>query len=307
MDVGAKKSVPSDSGHIVIPLYREFLEEGAQIGMRYTLNIPRDAMQGSVGIQSGRSAGNSIDFRDYREYQIGDDLRRIDWGVFARSDDLIVKLYRDEVCPHLDIVLDCSQSMGLVNSEKPHALLGLAGLFASASANVQCSHAAWMIADGVIPVTNSSSPSMTWEGISIESRLSPLESYAVMPPKWQRHGIRVFLSDLLISDDPLQVLRPMAENAAALTVIQLLAEADVNPMIRGNTRLLDVETGETLEVFVDAFAAKHHHDAMIRHQQNWQRACRQVGALFTTIVAERTVGEKWQLDSLRQAQILGAA
>ena len=48
----------------------------------------------------------------------GDDLRRLDWAAYARSDKMIVKLYRQEVCPHLDIVLDGSCSMAVAGSEK---------------------------------------------------------------------------------------------------------------------------------------------------------------------------------------------
>ena len=92
---------------------RQALRDGEQLGLRYALQIPQVAASGWTGPRSGRRAGSSIDFQDYREYQPGDDLRFIDWGIFARSDRLTIKLFREEVTPHLDLILDGSRSMNL--------------------------------------------------------------------------------------------------------------------------------------------------------------------------------------------------
>ena len=101
------------------PVLRQSLREGEQLGLRYALQIPQVAASGWTGSRTGRRAGTSIDFQDYREYQPGDDLRFIDRGIFARSDRLTVKLYREEVTPHLDLILDGSRSMNLEDSAKP--------------------------------------------------------------------------------------------------------------------------------------------------------------------------------------------
>ena len=119
------------------PAIRESLRAGEQLGLRYALQIPQVAASGWTGSRSGRRTGSSIDFQDYREYQPGDDLRCIDWGIFARSDRLTVKLFREEVTPHLDLILDGSGSMNLESTGKPAAVAQLAGLLATAAANAQ--------------------------------------------------------------------------------------------------------------------------------------------------------------------------
>src|SRR5499426_1886595 len=106
-----------------------YLIEGERAGMRYALEPPRTASAALAGLQFGRQAGASLEFRDHRDYQPGDDLRRIDWNAFARSDKLTVKLYREEISPHLDIVLDSSRSMALAASAKLRAAAGLAAIF----------------------------------------------------------------------------------------------------------------------------------------------------------------------------------
>ena len=287
-------------------LYRQYLREGERAGTRYALQIPREAMRGATGAQIGHGAGSSLDFKDYRDYQPGDDLRRIDWGLLGRTDRLIVKMYREEVNPHLDIVIDGSGSMGLPDSAKARALLGMAAALATASANARCTHRAWMMGDGVVPVAGGTDRPSVWEAIALEAERTPERAFARLPPRWRRHGMRVFISDLLWVGDPLLALRPMVQDAAALVVVQLLAREDEEPSVQGNTRLVDVESGEPLEVFVDVVARNKYRHALARHQQNWHRACRQVGAAMVTVTAEE-VTDRWRLDALEAIQLLGAA
>src|SRR5580698_10149201 len=127
---------------------RQALREGEQLGLRYALQIPQTAASGWTGPRSGRRAGSSIDFQDYREYQPGDDLRFIDWGIYARTDRLTVKLFHEEVTPHLDLVLDGSRSMNLENTAKGAAVAKLAAVLATAATNAQCSQAVWLSGEG---------------------------------------------------------------------------------------------------------------------------------------------------------------
>src|SRR5215469_17252306 len=106
-------------------IIQQALRDGEKLGLRYALQIPQVAATGT-GSRSGRRAGSSIDFQDYRDYQPGDDLRFIDWGIYARTDRLTIKLFREEVAPHLDLVLDGSRSMNLEG--KPVASAKIAAL-----------------------------------------------------------------------------------------------------------------------------------------------------------------------------------
>src|SRR5580692_417607 len=120
---------------------QQALRDGERLGAKYALQIPQVAASGLTGARTGRRAGTSIDFQDYREYQPGDDLRFIDWGIYARSDRLTIKLFREEVTPHLDLVIDGSRSMNLEDSAKPKAVAQLAALLATSAANAQCTQA----------------------------------------------------------------------------------------------------------------------------------------------------------------------
>lgn len=266
--------------------FRQALIDGERTGSRYALAVPETALSGLTGQQLGRRAGTSLDFQDYREYQPGDDLRTIDWSVYGRTDRLTVKLFREEVNPHLDIVLDCSRSMNLEGTPKAAAVLRLAGLLATAATNARCTKAVWLGGDGFRRAHNDGLPASAWSGIEFSSARALTESFSMLPPRLRRTGIRVLISDLFWLEDPQATLRRLGEGAAASFVVQLVARADVTPPEHGNIRLQDSENGEVLEMYIDATVEQRYRDALRRHQQSWHEACRRTGARFTTVIAE---------------------
>ena len=135
--------------------FKQFLLEGCLLGSRYTLGHAHAAPRGTAGNQLARAAGESIEFMDHREYHPGDDIRRLDWSASARADKLIIKLYQQELCPHLDIVLDGSKSMALQGAAKVRTALILAAALATAAATAVLAAArSWPATPG----TNSSMP-----------------------------------------------------------------------------------------------------------------------------------------------------
>ncbi len=286
--------------------YRKHLMDGELAGSRYSLAVPREALRGAAGYWTGHAAGSSVDFKDYREYQPGDDLRAIDWNVYARSDKLIIKMFREEVNPHLDLVLDCSASMALDYTDKLRALLMTAGALAMAAMNARCSHKAWMIGDGIHAIPGGTGMPSLWDRLSFDHALPLPQAFDRSPARWRKNGLRVLVSDLLWPGDPMESLRILANGAAALFVVQLLAREDVAPSCTGNVRAVDAETNAAVEVFFDALAAKTYADVLERHQANWQRACRQVGARMTTMVAEPLAASA-SLDALEHIRLLEPA
>lgn len=265
---------------------RECLTRGEESGSRYALRVPETALAGLTGQQVGRRAGSSIDFQDYREYQPGDDLRTIDWNVYARTDKLTIKLFREEVNPHLDILLDCSQSMNLAETGKGTAALELAALLAMAADNAKCTHAVWTAGEGFRRAANDNLRPSAWDGIAYDSHRNIDEAFAILPPRLRRTGIRVLVSDLFWLGDPIATMRRLTEGCATAFVLQVVAADDLEPPEHGNIHLIDSESGESLEMFIDSMVEQRYRDAVSQHQQSWHEACRRTGAQFVTIVAE---------------------
>jgi uncharacterized protein (DUF58 family) len=103
---------------------RSFLEPAV---LARLAGVPLLARRPMVGSVSGRHAsphrGSSVEFAEYRKYVPGDDLRRLDWRAFGRSDRFYVKEYEADTNLRLVLVLDTSGSMAF-GSAKPSATTG---------------------------------------------------------------------------------------------------------------------------------------------------------------------------------------
>ena len=282
---------------------RQRLLEGERAGSRYALRTPRNLPAGTVGLHQGARAGSSLEFKEHRDYEPGDDLRHIDWNAYARSDHLVVKLFHEEVTPHLDVILDASRSMALAGSAKSEAALALAGFVAAAAENSGFSHRVWLGHDGCVQLQGSTARPDVWDIPTFDFRGSLADAFQRRPPLLRPRGVRLLISDLFWPGDPLQIIAPCAERATALIVIQLLADADAHPPERGNLRLIDAETDQPWELLVDDGAVERYRIALERHQQLWHAACRQAGASLTVMVAE-TLLKDWRMDELVAAEFL---
>jgi hypothetical protein len=102
---------------------------------------------------------------------------------------------------------------------------------------------------------------------------------------------------------PEESLSVLSERASAVFVVQLLARADAEPPQRGNVRVRDCETGQSRDVFIDAATQQRYHRTLASHQYNWNRSCRQFGAIMQTLIAE-DISADWSMDKLVLSQML---
>ncbi|WP_176013566.1 DUF58 domain-containing protein [Victivallis sp. Marseille-Q1083] len=283
--------------------YRKFLVQGASIGGEYVFVMQHGIADGGLGVKLGRRVGSSLEFMEHRDYQPGDDLRNLDWNVYARTEHLTVKMYREEINPRLDLILDGSASMALPGSGKAEALLTLASLLAVCAGNSGFLTRVWLSREQLMPVRNGGGAPMDWDGVVFDG-IAPLSvTLNEFTGTFQHRGIRILLTDLLWDAPPETVLRKLREEAAELVVIQILGRADLDPGWNGNIRLVDVESGEHDELFLDATALEKYRLTLATHQQNWERACREAGARLLLITAEEFL-EKFDLQSLLAAELI---
>lgn len=283
--------------------YRNLILAGERAGLPFTLATPRLSTSRMSGLHLGKRAGSSLEFHEHREYQPGDDLRRVDWNAFARSDKLTVKLYREEIIPHLDIAIDASWSMGLETTIKAGAALGLAAALSSAAENAGYSHQLWAARDRLTPVANSSDRPAGWRSIEFDHSGDVSAAFLNPSKTFRRDGMRVVISDLLWVVEPTLVLQSIKKNASAIVIIQMLGRIDAEPPERGRMRLVDSETQEEREILIDDAAIGRYKQALARLEQDWRRAARQAGAVMIRLIAEDLV-ETWSLESLVKAGVL---
>ena len=98
-----------------MPLFdTEFLKK-----LEYLSLVSRRLFRGSLLAQRRTmQTGGGIEFADHREYSHGDDFRHLDWNVFARHGDLLLKRFQEEEDLHVYLLLDCSRSMAFGSPPK---------------------------------------------------------------------------------------------------------------------------------------------------------------------------------------------
>lgn len=284
--------------------HREAIAEGERIGSEYLLVPPRTMLAGGLGARIGRRAGGSLEFRDHRDYEPGDDLRHLDWSIFARTDRLTVKQFHEEISLFLDLIVDGSRSMAL--GEKGSAALALAAFFASAARTAGLQYALRIARGDLELVSRGASRPTEWRDLHLDHAGSPAAAVAAGAATLRPLSVRVFISDLLWPGEPQALAAALGHGAAAVIIVQLLGADEIEPDLRGGWRLVDVESGDFSEIVVDADAIAQYRDALARHRALWDDAARGVRALVVRGVAEE-VRRRLVFDELAAAEILRPA
>jgi uncharacterized protein (DUF58 family) len=243
------------------------------------LAMPRTPLRGRAGERLGAGTGASLEFQDYRAYAPGDDLRHVDWAAYARADLLAVRLYREEVAPRVDVVLDVSRSMA-VTAEKRRAYGELSGLLACACVST--------VADSRI-ITTSGSPSHPLHVpehierfLGCDATLSALEE-SHLP--FRRRSMRLVVSDFLFPHDADTLVSRLARDSAWLGIVQLTLAEESEPAQDGARRLVDVEGRGELDLVIDDAAIEDYRTRFSRLRLALSTASRRVGARFAHVVA----------------------
>ena len=267
-------------------LDNKILESAELSGQRFHLNLSSRFAGGQGGGKYGNKTGQSLEFVEHREYQPGDDIRQVDWSAVARSDKLTIKLFREEITPHIDLLLDLSASMN-INKEKFNALASLTAIMIKASNNSGYTNNSWLIKDLCRRVEPVNLPINKWVDFEANSKNNTGKTICDFPPKLINGAVRVLISDLFWDQEPLGVLRRLADGAAAVIVIQLVSSQDINPEIYGNMRVIDSESGEALELICDEALVAEYKANFDKHSQYWKECCTKSGAIYCFVEAEK--------------------
>ena len=213
------------------------------------------------GLKGGRRSvkrGQSVEFADYREYALGDDLRQLDWNVLARLEKLFVKLFVEEEDVTISFLVDASPSMAFGRPEKllfakrAAAALGYIGLGSEDRVVVTALTGRTARRQGGLRGSG-----RVFRLLANLSSIQPAEGPSDLVAS-VRHaaamlsgrGVVVLLSDLL---DPGadRVIRELAATGSELIVLHLLSPDELDPALEGDLRLVDSESGEGIDVTVD--------------------------------------------------------
>ena len=226
--------------------------EAAKLSDRYRLGISRDSSRGPAGARLGKGSGSSLEFQDRRDYAAGDDIRHLDWRTFARTNQLQIKLYREEISPRVEILVDDSRSMR-TDEAKAQRAADLAGLLAQVARADGFQVALVALGDSIEVLPQDR---FEREGLAFDGRSPLQDALRRARPLLRTGALRIVVSDFLSPHDAQELVRPLSARAGGFALLQVLSNADASPEAGRALRLTDAETDETIELVLDTSSVK---------------------------------------------------
>src|SRR3954451_9929552 len=228
--------------------------------------VARAVVDGFInGMHRSPYFGASVDFAEHRGYVAGDDIRRVDWRLYARTDRFYIKKYEADTNANFSVLLDVSKSMGfgsrgITKLEYAKMLAGCltylvhrqrdrVGLVAFDSDIVAHVPPSAKHMDVVLHTLDRLSPS------AAGSLRTPLHK---MAEHFGRRGLLVLISDFYEEPDAvLEAVGPLRFRGKDLIVFPLLDESELNFTFSNPSAFEDLESGEQLPVVPDVLADQY--------------------------------------------------
>lgn len=221
--------------------------------LSFHMNQPMRGFFG--GNHRTNSYGQTVEFADFREYVLGDDIRHIDWNLYSRFEKHFIKLFVDERQMAIKIFLDCSASLKKVDPNKANFMLKAAAAIGYLSIHSM---------DKISFFTMNGNTSTNISGLITSkdafyrsiSKLEEIKFYGetnlekaiINEPSGSRNdGLTVIISDFLTDTNWKKAVDYLLYNKREVLLIQILSEDDINPKFSGRMRLLDTESLDVLD------------------------------------------------------------
>jgi uncharacterized protein (DUF58 family) len=222
--------------------------------------VAKTVVDGFVaGLHRSPDFGFSQEFAEYRAYSPGDDLRHVDWNVFARTERCYLKRYRGETNSQLTVLLDASNSMSYTShelSKMDYARFIAASLFYLAIQN-QRDAAGLIVFDDEVRnyIRPSSRQGQLYRLLSGLELAEPSARTDLSKPLdyfqqfLRRRGLVLVISDFFESPEKIvRTIEPLRFHGNEVVLFHILDPKEIRPELGAPVILVDMETKERLEV-----------------------------------------------------------
>lgn len=269
----------------------------------------RRAMAGDLqGERRSPKRGSSVEFADFRPYTTGDDIRQIDWNLYARAERFYLKLFVAEEELNVHLLVDTSRSMAWGEPEKLHYARQITAAF------------------GYIALSNLDRVNVTAFGgrpaavsgirgkrgaVALFEFLQRLEAgSSANLTQFCRNYIQTARSAgplLLCSDlfDPgwRDALRILSSRPFEITVMHVLAPQEIDPPLEGDIRLIDSEGGPAVEISADLDVLQRYRESLRAWQSEIEAFCSGRGMRYVPVNTTEPI-EDFVFGQLRRAGVI---
>ncbi len=243
------------------------------------------------GERLSKRKGQSVEFADYKNYVVGDDLRFLDWNLYARLDRLFIRLFLEEEDLHVYLLIDNSLSMDFGNPTKLRfakqvvAALGFVGLVNQDR----------VIVEAFNDRLTQSSPALRgrkslWRLLDFLNKVEPAgpsdltRALRAFSLKAAGKGVVVVVSDFMDKGGYEEALRYLVARQMDVYAVQVLSPEEIDPDVTGDLKLVDVEDDDVAEITVSRALLKRYKENLAAYRAKLYEFCtrRGVCCLFTS-------------------------
>lgn len=253
---------------------------------RLRLNISRRFTNRARGEHLAAKGGASTEFCDYRDYAPGDDVRFVDWNIFARMQRPYLKQFHYEEELHVALLVDVSRSMAfegkLALAQRLTAALGALGLRGGEKVSVAALGTAARLA-----------PSRGRDGQGkLLAFLQSLEAHGDTPVErgiegfLRQHrgrGVAIVFSDFLTDGDLRRAFNLLHNAGLVPFAVQLLGPSELDPELAGDLRFVDCETAGHLDISSAGDLLALYHEYRTDHEARLTALCQQRAGRFLAL------------------------
>lgn len=266
------------------------------------LNLRNDLTGYFGGKHLVRTYGQTVEFADFREYQLGDDIRRIDWNLYSRFEKYFIKLFTDERQMHVQIYLDCSASMGSVNKSK-----GLYAVGVAAALGFLAVHNMDKLSINLIKGGASENPYGTiigkktffktireLENIEFDGEVDLGKAVMSGGSSANGDGLSVIISDFFTDSDWRKAVDYLCFKKRQVLLVQVLTPEEIEPLYDGRVNLIDsealgLEDGKNMKLRITRGMQQAYAQALADYRNELQTYCNSRGAEFISVPTDKPI------------------
>ena len=252
---------------------------------------------GQIGRRRSPSRGTGLEFADHKEYSAGDDIRYIDWNVYARLDEVFVKIFEQEEALPVYVLVDQSVSMAIGSPSKAAFAGKLAAALSYVGLANQDEVRVSLFGDGL------ASSSKTLRG---KTRIYEVLDMLDLTPRGPTNlsaamesfsgqmglaGMVFVISDFLDPRGLLSGVRLLAGRKFTVQGIHVVAPQELTPDLSGDVELEDVETGRQLRVSTRRDTLERYRAFFEEHCQGVRAELAKYGARYLRLMSDQALDE----------------
>lgn len=251
-----------------------------------------------------RTYGQTVEFADYREYQLGDDIRRIDWNLYSRFEKYFLKLFTDERQMHCQIFLDCSASMGKDNPKKATYALGMAAAIAylsihnmdKVSIKLMRKNYCEDLAGTIVGKNTFFRAISQLENLQFDDETDIEQCILNTPNPGTNDGLSVIISDFLTESSWKKAVDFLSYRKRQVLLIQVLTPEEIEPPYTGRMHFIDCEAVDmsdpkNMRIRITRAMQMAYDEALRDFREELKSYCISRDADFITVRTDRDLGK----------------